>query len=152
MHYLTEAFSAAASMYHAAVHLTDKAGYFMMRAMVDNTFLTPPAQLIPSQHMQKATDLCQWAVGRGQNWLLNTMQQHGQSGGVKPDLKRGFIEVAQTAMPLLSRINWASPAVVGTAFAVVAIAASYSLAGTQGADLLGTIYSSTQRTPVLAKN
>lgn len=152
MHYLTEAFLAAASMYHAAAHLKEKIGFFMMRAMVDNTFLTPPAQLIPSQHMQKAADLSQWAVGRGQNWLLNTMQKHGQSGGVKPDFKKGFIEFVQTALPLLARVNWTSPAVIGTAFAAVAIAASYSLAGTHGADLLGTVYSSTQRTPVLAKN
>lgn len=152
MHYLTEAFSAAASIYHAAVNLRHTAGCFMMRAMVDNTFLTPPAQFIPSKNMQKATDLCQWAVGRGQNWLLNTLQENGQNGGVKPDFKRGAIETAQAALPLLSRINWASPIMLGSLFAAAAIVASYTLAGTHGADLLGSFYSSTQRTHGLTKN
>lgn len=154
MYYLTEAFSAAASMARAAANFQDQIGCFMMRAMTDSAFLTPSTQFIESRNMQGAADIYQWAVGRGQNWLINTLQENGQNGGVKPDFKRGFIDIVRPALPFLARVNWTSPAVLVTAFAAAAIATAYTL-GTghhhHGADLIGSLYSSTQRGPQLGK-
>lgn len=119
---LKEAFTRASRGLDLLCDTFDRAGFYIWRAMTDETFLSMGHVPFKSNTLRDAADTCDWAKGRVQNYIYKDILNKGITGNVgpKPNYKPLLSKAFGAAAPHIARLHVANPAVMALSIAVIA--------------------------------
>lgn len=127
--FLRKAFVLAATSCEKISQTYDQIGFWTMRLLMDDQFLSISKKDIQSPTARKATDFYEWGKGNAQQALFSHYYKTGTTSdvGPKPDIKPGLFKAAQSLALYLPKMGITPQSALMALGAATAIVATYLL-------------------------
>lgn len=111
---LSAAFRVGVAPFQHIANFYDRAGFFAMRALIDDGFITIRDDDISSPHLRKAADLFNKNGGLLQEKLFKGIADTYAGGNVgpKPDFKKPLLRIGEILLSNVSRMNVGQAAII----------------------------------------
>lgn len=122
---LKQAFTLASRGLTTVSDKYDKAGFYVWRGLMDDTFLTVDPLKFESPTLRRAAETCDWVKEQAVKYVYKDLLNKGATGdvGPKPNYKPVLLKAFEAAAPHLSRIQITSPAVMALTLGVATLTA-----------------------------